>query len=702
MRNKTYQLNFSLIIFLVCELFTFALWDRYFNSSDHFDRCLASTLILLMGTLFSLSAGLFSWVLESRRAYLEKEVRLRTDEVLMRERDAQSEKERLANTLHSIGEGMMVFDMTGKVTLMNESAETLTGFMRSDGCGRPVREIFRTEDVDTRRETDFFTPEIFSGDRDIEFPKEVNLVARDGQKRIVSPVGKILRDSQKCPIGIVLVFRDVTAEKLAEYQLRLAEEKYRSVFENSAVAIMVTDAAERVISWNKFTENLLGLKSEDLYLKPVSTLYPGEEWNKIRKYNIRQKGMQHHLETRMKRKDGGTVDIDISITVLKDVQGNITGSIGVIRDITERKQMEKLKDEFVSMVSHELRTPIVIIREAISQVLDGMHGEVSGNQRLVLSMSVKNIERLRRLIDNLLDLSKMEAGRLDLNREWVSLADLANGVGREFLTPIEKKGLSVKLNLGEKDVSLYADRDKIIQVLTNLVGNAVKFTDAGCIEISVEDQGDKVRMGVFDSGKGISPEDLPRVFARFQQFGQQRNLGEKGTGLGLAICKGIIELHGGRIWVESRLGEGSRFCFDLPKRSAGEVVREFMAEGIKSSMMSGIPFSVLMFRFGGFDAVPPGESGQERLVYCAASCEKVISDSLHHRASVVREGKEKIWVLLPATAQEGAVKINARVQDALKEYFHREGLGDTVPAGEVVNFPKDVATEEELSAKVFS
>jgi len=695
MKNKPYQLNFPLIIFLVCELFTFVLWDRYFNSTNHFDRNLASHLILIMGTLFSLASGLFARVLESRRIYLEKEICARTNEVAQKEREAKSEKEWLAITLHAIGEGVMAVDTAGKIILMNEAAETLTGRLRSEGVGKPLGEVFHAESGEPPRKLALLTPEVLTGSREVEFPEEVFLIAKNGVKRVIHAVGKGLQDSQNRRIGMVLVFRDVTAEKLAEYQLRLAEEKYRSVFENSAVAIMVTDDAERVVSWNKFTENLLKMGCEDLHLRPVSTLYPEEEWNKIRRFNIRQKGMQHHLETKMKRKDGDTVDIDVSITVLKDVQGKITGSIGVIRDITERKQVERLKDEFVSMVSHELRTPIVIIRESISQVLDGMHGEISGSQRLVLSMSVKNIERLRRIIDNLLDLSKMEAGRLELNREWVSLADLAKGVAEDFSAAVEKKGLGIKLNFGRENVSLYADRDKMIQVLTNLIGNAVKFTDGGNIEISIEDQDGKIQMSVADSGKGILPEDLPRVFSKFQQFGQQRNLGEKGTGLGLAICKGIVDLHGGRIWAESRLGEGTRFSFALPKQTSDDVVKEFIVEGHKSFLTSGIPFSVLLFRFDGL-----GEPGRIRIASGAVSCEKLIAESLHHRASVVRKEGEKIWVLLPSTAREGALKIRARVYAVLREYFLKEGFGDIAPEGIVVNFPKDAATTEELFSKV--
>jgi len=140
---------------------------------------------------------------------------------------------------------------------------------------------------------------------------------------------------------LIVAMNDITQRKRAEDELRLAEEKYRTIFENSAVAITLVDEQEQLISWNNFTEGLLEMGKDDLYLKPVSSLYPAREWEKIRAHDIRQKGMQHHLETVMVKKDGTLIDVDISLSVLKDSDGKTTGSIGVIRDITERKKRKR-------------------------------------------------------------------------------------------------------------------------------------------------------------------------------------------------------------------------------------------------------------------------------------------------------------------------------------------------------------------------
>ncbi|MCP4724425.1 MAG: PAS domain S-box protein, partial [bacterium] len=170
---------------------------------------------------------------------------------------------------------------------------------------------------------------------------ETRMVKKDGKFIDIDISISVLKGPDGKITGSIGVMRDITERKRNEEQLQQAEQTYRTIFENSAVAITVTDDNERVISWNKFAEDLLGMSREDLYMKPVSSFYSKEEWDRIRGENIRQKGMQNHLETVMIKKNNEKIDVDISISVLKGPDGKITGSIGVIRDITERKNAEK-------------------------------------------------------------------------------------------------------------------------------------------------------------------------------------------------------------------------------------------------------------------------------------------------------------------------------------------------------------------------
>ncbi|MBI1953907.1 MAG: HAMP domain-containing histidine kinase [Candidatus Omnitrophica bacterium] len=232
------------------------------------------------------------------------------------------------------------------------------------------------------------------------------------------------------------------------------------------------------------------------------------------------------------------------------------------------KELSRLKDEFIASVSHELRTPLTVIQEGVVQVLEGICGPASPAQRQSLSIAVRNIERLRRLIEDLLDISKIETGRMVLNLETFDLREVVREAGRSFLPRIQGKGLELKIHLPEGKVALYADRDRLAQVFSNLLDNALKFTRKGFIEICVlEESRRQIACRVSDTGLGLAPEFLSKLFHKFQQAPGEAANGVKGTGLGLAISKGIVELHDGRIWAESQPGQGTRFTFTLPVKT---------------------------------------------------------------------------------------------------------------------------------------
>lgn len=362
------------------------------------------------------------------------------------------------------------------------------------------------------------------------------------------------------------VFRYAIERKKSHEATYLAEEKYRTVFENSAVAITLVDEQERLLSWNEYAEKMLGMSHEDLYLRNIKTLYTPESWKKIRELSIRKKGMQNHFEGQMLKKSGTIFDVDLSISVLKDSEGNVTGSIGIMEDITERKRLEKLKEEFISTVSHEMRTPMTIIREGVSQVLDGILGETTEEQTQVLGLTLQSIDRLSRIINDLLDISKLEAGKMEIHKEVLDMVEIVKSIQKTFSTMAQDKGLSIEVEHSHSRVPFEGDRDRIIQILMNLVGNALKFTNQGKINLQILDKTETVECRVVDTGRGIAEEDLPHVFEKFRQFGREEGPGERGTGLGLTICKKIVELHQGKIWLESQLGKGTVFAFALPKK----------------------------------------------------------------------------------------------------------------------------------------
>jgi PAS domain S-box-containing protein len=370
----------------------------------------------------------------------------------------------------------------------------------------------------------------------------------------------------------VVVINDITEHKKMEREHNLAEEKYRLIFENSAVAITMADEQGRLISWNKFAEDLLGMDKGDLYLRQVSSLYPPDGWEKIRAHNVKQKGLQHHLvETTMIRKDGRIIDVDVSLSVFNNPEDESVNSIAIIRDVTERRKAEEklketmeIKSQFISTVSHELRTPLAAMKEGIAIVLDGVAGRINGKQKKFLDIAKRNVDRLGNMINNILDFQKLEAEKIGLHIQNNNIKQVALEVHETMTLYAEKNGIELLFELADDLPEAKFDRDRIIQVLINLLGNAVKFTPKGgqaCLDI--RHRNEELVISVSDTGVGIPKKELPKIFERFYRVEQQREE-VQGTGLGLSIVHKIVMRHRGRIEVESVVGQGATFTVFLP------------------------------------------------------------------------------------------------------------------------------------------
>jgi signal transduction histidine kinase len=230
------------------------------------------------------------------------------------------------------------------------------------------------------------------------------------------------------------------------------------------------------------------------------------------------------------------------------------------------QELDRLKSDFVSNVSHELRTPLTAIKGAVDLVLREVAGPLTEKQTHYLTRVRSNTQHLAGLINDLLDLSKIESGRIEVNSSRVSLGGLAHEV-METLRPVAaEKFIALETTIPEPPILVWADREKINQVLMNLIGNAIKFTPAqGRVAVSVEKNGsESIRVSVSDTGPGIPPQEKEKIFDKFYQIAQVGETKPRGTGLGLAICKALVELNGGRIWVETTENRGSTFCFTLP------------------------------------------------------------------------------------------------------------------------------------------
>jgi len=231
-----------------------------------------------------------------------------------------------------------------------------------------------------------------------------------------------------------------------------------------------------------------------------------------------------------------------------------------------KKQMElvNMKSDFVANVSHELRTPLKAIKESISIVLDGSAGHINDEQNKFLTVSKRNVDRLAKLIDDFLDFKKLIAGKMKLNECNSDMNEVVKEVYELLIQPAKEKGLSLTMRLDNQLPMIKLDRDKIIQVLINIVSNAIKFTERGVITITTSTKGNALYVSVQDTGQGIAEKDLSIIFNRFEQGSSTESKKAGGVGLGLAISKDIIQLHKGKIWAESELVKGTTVWFLLP------------------------------------------------------------------------------------------------------------------------------------------
>lgn len=234
------------------------------------------------------------------------------------------------------------------------------------------------------------------------------------------------------------------------------------------------------------------------------------------------------------------------------------------KTMTKQMELADMKSNFVSNVSHELRTPLKAIRESISIVLDESAGHVNDEQKKFLTVSKRNVDRLARLINDVLDFQKLDAGKTTLNVRNNNMNEVVKEV-YELMIPLAKeKGLSLTMKLDSQLPDIKFDKDKIIQVLSNIVNNAVKFTEKGAVIIATNVKGDALHVSVQDTGPGIAEEDLLKIFNRFEQASGTKDKKTGGAGLGLAISKDLIRLHKGKIWAESEPGKGAAIRFLLP------------------------------------------------------------------------------------------------------------------------------------------
>ncbi|MDJ0900108.1 MAG: ATP-binding protein [Xenococcus sp. MO_188.B8] len=352
----------------------------------------------------------------------------------------------------------------------------------------------------------------------------------------------------------------------AEANLRELERRWRTLLENVRLVVVGLNRDAQVEYANPFFLELTKYAQEEVVNQywfhafvPQSQLQQAEQTFQ----EILDEQFHPHYQHSILTKSGAEKIIAWNSTLLRNIKGEVNGIMSIGLDITERYAIEQMKDEFISVASHEMRTPLTSIHGVIQFLEAGRLGSLSPAGKEMINLALRNTERLISLLNDVLDLERMESGKEQIERQCCDSAELINQAIEIIHYMAQEHQTVIKTN--SQSIKLWADPERILQTLTNLISNAIKFSAVGStIWIMSQQENQKVLFTVKDQGRGIPPDKLESIFERFHQVDATDARKKGGTGLGLAICRSIVEQHGGRIWVESVYGQGSSFYFSLP------------------------------------------------------------------------------------------------------------------------------------------
>lgn len=460
--------------------------------------------------------------------------------------------------LESAPDALVIVDTAGKIRLVNSQTEKMFGYPREALYGQPVEMLiparFRGEHPDFR--ASYFRNvtarsmgvglELFGVRKDgSEFPVDIRLSPLNTEEGVL----------------VTAAIRDVTERKRAERELKRQKELLQAVFDHIPVMIGVFDHTGRYTLINQAWREQLGYTLNEMNTRDIMVeLYPDPD-ERLAARSFMFAPTPGWRDFRTVVRSGYAIDTSWAYTPLSD---GMTIAFG--QDITKRKEVDRLKNEFISTVSHELRTPLTSIRGSLGLIAGGVAGPIPDRAKSMIDIAYKNSERLVRLINDILDIEKIESGKMVFNFkpiELMPLIDQAIEANRAFGAQYQ---VSFVITESVPGIRINADADRLTQVMTNLLSNAAKFSPPGSqVEISVRRVGQGVRVAVRDHGSGIPEEFKKRIFQKFAQADSSDSRQKGGTGLGLSIVKAIVEKHDGTVAFDTSEGVGTTFYFEIPE-----------------------------------------------------------------------------------------------------------------------------------------
>jgi PAS domain S-box-containing protein len=483
-------------------------------------------------------------------------------------------------------------DEKGVIQIFNVGAERMLGYSAADVMNKitpadisdPQEVIARAKALSVELSTPItpgFEALVFKASRGIEDIYELTYIRKDGSRFPAVVSVTALRDAQNSIIGYLLIGTDNTARKLVEEKLRWTEEGFRLMVESvTDAAIVMLDPEGQVASWNAGAQRIKGYRMEEIIGKHFSRFYPRDDIERGTPQRdldaVKVKG-RFEAEGWRVRKDGSTFWANEVFTAIRDGAGKARGFAKLTRDLTERRQVEAeltnakavaekanlAKSNFLSSMSHELRTPLNAIL-GFGQLMESDLPAPTPAQKASIDQILQAGWYLLELINEILDLAVVESGKLSMTLESEPLEGVMVECQSLIESQAQKRGINLVFPLFATSYVVQADRTRLKQVLINLLSNAVKYNRlGGSVEVSCRPNGtNRVRISVRDTGEGLSPEKRAQLFQPFNRLGQESG-SEEGTGIGLVVSKRLVELMGGEIGVESAVGVGSVFWFEL-------------------------------------------------------------------------------------------------------------------------------------------
>jgi PAS domain S-box-containing protein len=518
---------------------------------------------------------------------LEGEVGTRTAALVTRTKTLEEQAAVLteqAALLDLAQDAIVVRDMQGRILFWSRGAEVMYGWLSEEALGRDAHALLQTEGAASIQEADATLL------RQGRWEGEAIHHRRDGTRVVVASRWALQRGSDDAPVRVLSIDNDVTGRRLAEAERRLLTDRLSLATAVAKVGVWEWDRASNSLTWDATMFDIYGLPPvvPMPYAKWSGTVHPEDlpGVEAIRRRAMSEKG-EASAEFRIGLPDGSIRNIIAVERVVVDERGHVSRIIGVNIDVTERKRAEEalaqtrrdemqFKDDFLSHVSHELRSPLTAIKQFTSILLGGSAGALNDEQREYQQVVLKNIRQLQAMIDDLLEVTRLETGKLTVALESVSVATAVIDTFNTLQGNARAKGVTLSYDLPPDLPSAYADQTRLRQILIILLDNAIKFTpEGGVVTVQARLLRHDPRfllLEVADTGCGISQDMTERIFERLYQVSERIETSRKGLGLGLYICKELVSRQGGEIWVRRGPEKGSTFSFTLPVLSLNSAI----------------------------------------------------------------------------------------------------------------------------------